>query len=163
TAPGEEERRRRDNSVKRQVFRWKGNDERSRWISPSELRPGDTIIAPARYGGTDEFGWNPEYKEPASDVGRKAAEPFSGRRFAVRVAPGLLDGLVTDEALADALAEAVSERWQDLRSALANLDLPEALRKDLAALDEANRKKSVTAYLDLYGTDNERPRGVVFM
>src|SRR5262249_40948267 len=39
----------------RKAFRWKGNDERSRWIDPAELRSGDSIIVPARYGGVDEF------------------------------------------------------------------------------------------------------------
>src|SRR5262249_17350469 len=137
-APEVEERRPRDREQRR-VFRWKGDDERSRWISPSEIRPGDTIIVPARYGGTDEFCWNPKHKEAALDVGRKGAKPFAGRRFAVRVAPGLLDGLVSDEALADALAGAASERWQDLRSALTDLNLSEDIRQDLAALDSAKR------------------------
>lgn len=147
----------------RKVFRWRGNDERSRWIEPAALRPGDTIIAPARYGGVDDFGWNPECEEPATDVGRKAAEPFAGRRFAVRVAPGLLGESLSNDTLADALAGAVSQRWQDVRAALTGLDLPQDVRDDLAALDNAKRKKSVAAYLDLYGTAEERPRGVVFV
>ncbi len=144
------------------VFRWKGNDERSRWIEPQALRPGDTVIVPARYGGVDRFGWNPGHEEPATDMGRTGAEPFAGRRFAVRVAPGLL-GSSSNAALADALARAVSERWQDLRTALMGLDLPEDIGKDLLALDEARRKRSVTAHLDLYGFDDGRPRGVVFV
>ena len=88
TAAPEETEHTRPNRVKRKVFRWKGNDERSRWIDPAALRPGDTIIVPARHGGVDAFGWNPACKEPATDVGRKAAEPFAGRRFAVRVGAG---------------------------------------------------------------------------
>src|SRR5262249_3299211 len=35
--------------------------------------------------------------------------------------------------------------------------------KDLAALDDARRKRSVIAHLDLYGFDDGRPRGVVFV
>jgi CRISPR-associated endonuclease/helicase Cas3 len=108
----EEEGRKRQS-----VFRWKRNDERSRWIESSELRPGDTIIVPTHFGGVDKFGWNPGYEEHATDVGQKAVKLFAGRRFAVRVAPGLL-GSVPDEALSDALASAVSERWQDVRAAL---------------------------------------------
>ncbi len=147
---------------RKRVFRWRGNDERSRWIEPRALRPGDTVIVPARYGGVDRFGWNPNCDEPATDVGRKAAEPFAGRRFAVRVAPGLL-GSLSGAVLADTLASTVSERWQDLRAALTGLDLPEDIRKDLLALDEARRKRSITAYLDLYGFDDDRPRGVVLV
>lgn len=148
---------------KGRIFRWKGNDERSCWIDPSALRPGETIIVPTCYGGVDEFGWNPEYEELAVDVGREAAEPFAGRRFAVRVAPGLLGESVTENALASALAGAISDRWQDLRMALADLNLPEEIENDLVALDDANRKRSVTAYLDLYGEDGDCPRGVVFV
>ena len=157
----QEEERLRDN-VGKQIFRWKGDDERSQWIRPSELRPGDAIVAPASYGGVDEFGWNPEFKESATDIARKAARPFAGRRFTVRVAPGLIGKSVTDETLADALAGAVSHDWQDLRAALLDLDLPQESRDDLAALDNANRKRSVSAYLDLYGREDDRPRGVVF-
>jgi len=163
TAAPEETERARPRGERRKIFRWKGNDERSHWINPAALRPGDTIIVPAHYGGVDDFGWNPECEEPATDVGRKAAEPFAGRRFAVRVAPGLLGGSMNDEVLADALAGAASQRWQDLRAVLTDLDLPEDVRNDLALLDDAKRKKSVAAYLDLYETDDERPRGVVFV
>ena len=163
TAEPEDNKPARPAGQNRKVFRWRGNDERSRWIEPAALRPGDTIIAPARYGGVDDFGWNPECEEPATDVGRKAAEPFAGRRFALRVAPGLLGESLSGDTLANALAGAVSQRWQDLRAALAGLDLPQEVRDDLAALDNAKRKKSVAAHLDLYGTAEERPRGVVFV
>ena len=163
TAAPEDNKPARPAGQQRKVFRWRGNDERSRWIEPAALRPGDTIIAPARYGGVDDFGWNPECGEPATDVGRKAAEPFAGRRFAVRVAPGLLGESLSDGTLVNALMGAVSQRWQDLRAALAGLDLPQDVRNDLAALDNAKRKRSVAAYLDLYGTAEGRPRGVVFV
>jgi CRISPR-associated endonuclease/helicase Cas3 len=146
------------------AFLWKGDDERSRWVDPSSVHAGDTIVVPASHGNLDPFGWKPGSMEPASDVARLAAEAFTGRRFVVRVAPGLMDGAVSAEALADALAGAVSQRWQDLRTAVSALAIPECIHNDLAALDDAINKRSVTAYLDLYGTDEEdRPRGVVFV
>jgi CRISPR-associated endonuclease/helicase Cas3 len=163
TAAAEEEERARPGGAKRKVFRWKGNDERSRWIKPEELRPGDTAVVPASYGGVDEFGWNPGCEEPATDVGRRTAEPFAGCRFAVRVAPGLLGDSVSAEALANALAEAESGMWRDVRASVAALDIPEKIREDLLALDKAKRKGGVIAYLDVYGTDDDRPRGVVFV
>lgn len=161
TAPPAEDRR-RGVSQRPRVYRWNGNTDRSRWIEPHALRPGDTVIVPARHGGVDAFGWNPTSAAPATDVAQRAASPFAGRRFAVRFAPGLVGGSVSSEALANALAGAASARWQDLRTALTELDLPEDLQRDLAALDRANRKRSITAYLDLYGADDGRPRGVVF-
>jgi CRISPR-associated endonuclease/helicase Cas3 len=147
----------------RRVFRWKGDDERSKWIvRPSDVRPGDTIVAPASEGGADQFGWNPASTTKVSDKARTAAEPFTGRRFAVRAAPGLLGDSVNDETLANALASAASQRWQDVRSALLDLDLPDLVRDDLKTLDDAVKSK-VVAYIDLYGTDDDRPRGVVFV
>lgn len=147
----------------RQVFRWRGDDERSRWIDLAALRPGDTVVVPAAYGGVDAYGWNPGSENAASDVARRAAEPFAGRRFAVRVAPGVLGEAVRDEALADALAAAASQRWQDLRAVLLALELPVEIRADLHALDHAKGGK-VVAHTDLYGDHDEGgPRGIVFV
>lgn len=147
------------------AFLWKGNDERSRWITASELRPGDSIVVPAAYGGVDVFGWDPARREPAIDVAQAAAAPFAGRTFAVRVAPGLLGDAVSDDAIADAVASAVSRSWCDLRAALRTLNLPDDLRNDLGRLGSAKgRAPRVVPYTDLYGDDADgRPRGVVFV
>lgn len=149
---------------KKIVFRWRGNNADSCWIEPSELRPGDTIVVPANYGGIDEFGWNPEHK-PAMDVALAAAQPFAGRRFAVRVTLGLAGQ--ADAGLADALANAESGSWRDLRDALLELPLPNALRTALEKLSHARRKKGtpvVVAYPDIYGRNEQgHPRGIIFL
>jgi CRISPR-associated endonuclease/helicase Cas3 len=163
TAPPDEQEHPRGNAKKRLVFRWKGFNKESGWVTASEVKAGDTIVVPTSYGGVDKFGWNPGYQEPATDIWEQAARPFIGHRFAFRVAPGLLPASVNEDMLADALAGAASHRWQDLRAALHNLDLSEVIRGNLAALDKAQRGK-VTAHVDLYGSDSEgRPRGVVFV
>jgi CRISPR-associated endonuclease/helicase Cas3 len=174
-AEPEEERSGRA-SDSRMAFLWKGDDERSRWVHPGELRPGDSIVVPTSYGGVDPFGWNPEYGAPqetndgpddpqrprVSDVARKAAEPFARRRLAVRVAPGLLANSVSDDRLAETLATSPSRRWQALADALLDLPLPEPARSDLMSLRRL-RGRDVMAYLDLYGEDDAgRARGVVF-
>jgi len=149
----------RDSS--RWVVRWKGDNEQSQWVTPARIRSGDTIIVPGQYGGTDRFGWNPK-SGPVVDVGRLAAEPFAGRRFVVRVAPGLVGDSVADGDLAAALATAPARDWKALRDAVLRLPVPEWVRSDLRLLDAA-RKGKVIAYLDLHGSDEEdRPRGVVF-
>lgn len=154
----------------RRAFRWKGNTERSEWVSAAEMKPGDAVVVPARYGGIDAYGWTGwagKPQEPAEDVGRRAALLFASRTFAVRVGPGLIaDELV--EALADAPAQAASSSWRDLRAALLALPLPEDMRADLALLDTARaprgRRPVVVAYTDLYGFDSEgRPKGIVFV
>jgi CRISPR-associated endonuclease/helicase Cas3 len=168
----QEEKRSRTGGVCK-VFRWKGNDERSDWITPLDIRPGDTVVVAAGYGGLDEFGWNPDEAiiddgrpvPPALDVADKAAKPFAGRHFAVRVAPGLFDEPFNVEVLAEALATVPRQSWRDLRNAVAGLPLPVQTKEYLADLDRAKgRGNPVRAYSDLYGYDSEgRPRGVVFV
>ena len=151
----------------RRVFRWKGDDARSQWISPSEVRPGDTIIVPASYGGVDAFGWDPECKKVAQDVAHKAAEPFARKKFAVRVAPGLTGQHVSDDALAGTLASLRAENPETVRQTLLNLDLPAEVRNGLAWLGEAKGwrgKPRVVIDFDLYGENEKRePRGVVLL
>lgn len=152
---------------RKRVFRWKGDDERSQWIEPAALRPGDTIIVPGSYGGVDEFGWNPECEKPVEDMAQKAAKLFAAKRFAVRVAPGLIEQRVSDEALATALAGLRAENGETVRQALLDLDLPEEVRKALKWLDSAKGRRGkprVVVDFDLYG-ENEKgePRGLVFL
>jgi len=181
----------------RHVFRWAGDDDRSVWIAPSGIRPGDTIVVPSAYGGADEYGWNPRQFDAADtdtaalvpDVGDKAAEPFAGRRFSVRVAPGLLQmelvpvpgesietaderlrqdmrhaAAVQADRLREALAEVSPTAWRHVRDAVMAIGLPEKLGLALGRLDNANGgSRRVEVYTDLYGSEDDGPRGVVFV
>lgn len=40
----------------RSALRIRAGDEAG-WVTPNRLRPGDTIVVPASYGGLDEWGW----------------------------------------------------------------------------------------------------------
>ncbi|HXB63955.1 MAG TPA: type I-U CRISPR-associated helicase/endonuclease Cas3 [Solirubrobacteraceae bacterium] len=42
-------------------------------IQATELRPGDIIAVPSRYGGCDEFGWSPEARKAVTDLGNLAS------------------------------------------------------------------------------------------
>lgn len=78
------------------AFRWAGSDDpRTGIVRAEDLRPGDVLIVPAKYGGCDEFGWNPIAKEPGHstdrprpvrDVAHEAMWPYRHRRYSVRVA-----------------------------------------------------------------------------
>lgn len=145
------------------IFRWRGRNGGSGWIEPREIEPGDAIVVPAHLGGLDAWGWNPEAHEPALDLAAEAAEPFAGRRFVVRVAPGLLGEAVPPDRLADTLSGLEGIGWRDLRDALSGLPLPDHLRQDLDRLDRA-RQGRVRVDLDLYGRDEDRrPRGALFV
>ena len=52
----------------RSALRWARGDGLG-LVEAAEIRPGDTIVVPASYGGCDEFGWAPESALPVSDIG----------------------------------------------------------------------------------------------
>jgi CRISPR-associated endonuclease/helicase Cas3 len=145
--------------VKGEVYRFHRESERSGWIWPSSILPGDTIIIPCNYGGVDGYGFDPD-SEIATDVADRAATDYAGKRFAIRVTPDLAN-LENPSELSNALAGAVSERWEDLRNAVLGLPLPQDVRMALNALDE--RRGKVQPDIIVYGQDEGKPRGVVFL
>ena len=151
----------RRNKQKRMVFRWTGHEDSSEWIQPGKIRPGDTVVVPATYGGVDEYGWNPDAKLAATDVAAKAATPYAGHRFAVRVAPGLLPSPEAESALAQAIAGADTKLWNALRDTIPPSALTKETAADLEKLDQAKGK--VEAYTEIYGSVDDLPRGVVFL
>lgn len=150
----------KEERVRRKVFRWTGDEDSSQWTS--SVRPGDSIVVPASYGGADEYGWNPNSEEAVKDVAAKAAGPFAGRRFAVRVGPGLLQDEDKEEQLAKTLASTSTRRWKEFRDAVREIDLPENIREELEKLDRCKKGK-VECFTDAYGDKDNCPRGVVFL
>jgi CRISPR-associated endonuclease/helicase Cas3 len=155
------------------VFRWKGLGKGSDWVLESNIRPGDTLVVPSSYGGLDDSGWKPILKdrtldpeERVSDKAEKAAEPYAGRRFVVRVMTELIGQSATAARLSDILEENLSLGWKPLQQALLQLDLPEEMKSRLRDLDRAKKDK-VELYSDLYDfPDSEgamRVGGVVFV
>jgi CRISPR-associated endonuclease/helicase Cas3 len=69
---------------------WQG--EQSRVVLPDRLRPGQTIVVPAAYGGIEHGNWAPASPEPVTDVAELAALA-SGRRPALRFHAGVVSAL----------------------------------------------------------------------
>lgn len=166
TEEGKDQSRQRQNA--KPVFLWVGNDERSLWIdSPHQIRSGSTIVVPARYGGLDQYGWNSDSRQTVTDIAFQAAKPIQSRRYAIRVAPGLLgkDGEQKEDALASTLAAHEGDDWQNLRQAVRDAISSEHLRQELDRLNDArgNRRDKVQFDLECYGRDEQdRPRGIIF-
>ena len=55
----------------RKVLAWRGPEE-SLMLSTGALRPGETVVIPATWGGYDGFGWAPDSKEPVEDIAHTA-------------------------------------------------------------------------------------------
>lgn len=72
----------------RPVFLWRGVDE-SCLVEVGELRPGDTIVIPASWGGLDEFGWHPESKNTVLDIADEVFSSVTGS-VVVRIHPELV-------------------------------------------------------------------------
>lgn len=54
----------------RRVIRWRGKDD-AKVVGPDGVKPGDTIVVPASYGGADEFGWHPRSSGAVEDVAER--------------------------------------------------------------------------------------------
>lgn len=73
----------------RPVLRWRG--EASEIAFASRLRPGDTIVVPASYGGCDRFGWACDHRDPVVDIADDAAAPYFRHYAPLRLHAALLD------------------------------------------------------------------------
>ena len=101
----------------KRAFRWAGNDSPNTGIvKASQLRVGDVLIIPAEYGRCDKFGWAPESNDPVMDVADEAAEPYWGRRCAVRITDDIVQGKQWDR-ISNVLA-AEYRNGSDLRDQL---------------------------------------------
>lgn len=109
---------------KREALRWDGpNSDATGLVGPREIRPGDTLIVPASYGGCDRFGWNPLNDEPVRDIADFCALRSRGR-VNLRIHPAVIRSWEPDytdpggwqlhQAVND-LLPAVDEQDQDVR------------------------------------------------
>jgi CRISPR-associated endonuclease/helicase Cas3 len=82
----------------RRVLRWRGRDD-ARVVGLEDLRPGDTIVVPARYGGSDRFGWNPYCRDAVEDIAERClaqlvasypGDAFRRPKMRLRLHPSLL-------------------------------------------------------------------------
>ena len=129
----------------RKAFRWAGaNDPRTGLVSAGNLRVGDVLVVPAEYGGCDDYGWAPASREPVTDVADRAAWPYRGRRYAVRITPNVehwdrLSAVLagTDEPSLDDLLAALPVVDEDLEPTPEDNRAPRSVRKALEALQSA--------------------------
>jgi CRISPR-associated endonuclease/helicase Cas3 len=163
----------------RRVFRYAGSDDerRTRSVDADEIVNGDLIVAPAEYGGCDQWGWAPNSTDAVMDLAEQASMSYAARRYAVRVTPELIrQGLnyeqresgpeattsieIVRRDLCARLAEHRDETAARLLDAVLGLQpLPARLRRDLGLLKHhKGRLERVFAYGDV----EDGPRGVVF-
>ncbi|MFC3127168.1 type I-U CRISPR-associated helicase/endonuclease Cas3 [Pseudoroseomonas globiformis] len=105
----------------RKVYVWRST-EGSALTDVEVLRPGDTVILPAAWGGCDRFGWVPEPSTPPTpvpDIAEPAIRQARGRHV-LRLHPGLLP----------------AAKWHRARALLSAMTPEEPIRSLLGALRE---------------------------
>ncbi len=116
---------------------WRGPDETAPPVSDvATIRPGDTIVVPAAYGGCSEFGWDPGFRPDSEE---RAVRDFADQaRWQARRPPRLrvdpsLQATWGEAApcllplcALDPDAEDASARWRDGLRQAAAMRLPES-------------------------------------
>ncbi len=140
----------------RRVLHWRGEDSAA--ITAREIRPGDTVVAPAAWGGCDRYGWHPDSRTAVVDI---AEDCQQGRAVRVRIHPAVLGYWLAEEEYQRAEA--------CLRTYLTAVRDPET-EMDLEELQEA-LLQTLPTVLTRFGMEprrvrlapypGERPNGVV--
>jgi CRISPR-associated endonuclease/helicase Cas3 len=73
----------------RPFVRWRGLERSEVTVDVDALRPGDTLVVPASYGGCDDFGWEPGSKASVRDLA-DLARVQARRAPVLRIHPAVL-------------------------------------------------------------------------
>lgn len=123
----------------RKAFLWRGPGE-SKIVNPSQIRPGDTLVVPASYGGVDRFGWNPDRQkadpndDSPIDVYELGLWRATAPRFFFRLHPAVIGSLVRLD-MAEKTEE-LRQRLQQLLQELDTLNRPAVITELRALLEE---------------------------
>jgi len=108
------------------VLRYRGAEE-CEMVTGQQLRPGDFVIVPSKWGGCDRYGWHPGSAVPVTDVADFAG--WRGRRTAaIRISSVLSDALGV---LAPALVEPVENLLSEVRDDIASESADSARYREL--------------------------------
>lgn len=129
-------------------------------VQPERIRPGDTLVLPATYGGCDGYGWHPDSREPVADIA-DFCSLAGGRAHVVRLAPGLTEWLGEREtAVREAVVELVAAEADVDPETGIDAERVKAARAAVRALIAATDHPLVAAFKGRYEIERH-PRGVV--
>jgi CRISPR-associated endonuclease/helicase Cas3 len=76
---GEEFPRRPARGFAKPFLRWQGPEDSEVSRAIDDIQPGDTIVVPAVYGGSDAFGWIPTSADAVKDVADECVQEVRGQ------------------------------------------------------------------------------------
>jgi len=147
TAPSDD----RTDGTARPFLRLRGGEgerEGEVFTRAADIRPSDTIIVPASYGGCDQFGWHPESDAPVDDIADLAAAPYRAKRLRVR----LHETLWKQHGLQDILP------WADARDLIRERSASKPIAKALKTALGGGEQDRENAYLSALLAMAERSR-----
>jgi CRISPR-associated endonuclease/helicase Cas3 len=98
------------------ALRWRGIEE-SRLVRGRDIKPGDTLVVPAAYGGLDSFGWKPDAKTPALDIAEAIPRPMSTQVMRLHSAfVGYWLNETADEALKEKIKNQLNQMMKDFEA-----------------------------------------------
>jgi CRISPR-associated endonuclease/helicase Cas3 len=119
---------------------WRGSKESRVITSPSQLRPGDTLVLPAQATGWDILGHVPEATPNTIDVAEVAFKSACDRA-ALRLHPALRSRLPESKANAELFT-----RLADPEVSTSQRELRQLLSQIASALPDFNRRKFLIEY-----------------
>ena len=163
----EEQSSERNRHRSRRVLRWRGSkDPRTGPASASEIRPGDTIVVPASYGGSDKFGWNPSCRKPVADVAEACLaqliasypdDAFRRPLLRFRLHAGLIKGpdVMVENRLRKLLSAAIAvARYEEQDPWTAALKVLQAMKE---GEQETARRSAIDALIEADPQPRTRP------
>ena len=146
-------------SPRRSLLRFRGADK-SDSVSVQEVRPGDLLVVPSRWGGCDRFGWSPGSHVDVVDVADFASGVRGGAvvrvgRPLVKIVSELVPELTTqiegfvEQVTADIEDEATS-------NATYRAQLREAIGKDASDLPHVRVLRRLVRSGELIELDNDQ-------
>ena len=127
------------------VIRWRGDD--TDIVAGDKINDGDVVVVAAAFGGCDEWGFNPQAKEPVEDLAEAAAWEAKRRKVSARFCRAL-DGDNWEQIAQWAQAAGNRPRGEDTAR------LAVIVGKERAAATEILRAARDLRLLSLSGNDD---------
>ncbi|PPK72815.1 CRISPR-associated endonuclease/helicase Cas3 [Methylobacter tundripaludum] len=136
----DKEERGRENQKGKPVYIWKGKDGGA-VADAGGIKPGNIVVLPTSYNGTDDFGWFPACTTAVTDVAEDRCQERRGKHY-LRLHPNLVEDWFDSEQ-PDLIAE-IQKRIKQWQSRLEEGEAPSCLYDEVLQLALNNEMLRLT-------------------